>query len=244
MARGSASTQSNADGFEARADDLLVRARLHVRPVRDGDDGAGRRRSSRLPPGPDDGVDEGGQRRLVADAAGLGEGAEERQVREHLRHAVAVAEARGGVAVDLDEPRPVRAQEGVQPREQHVRRSGVDAHPARLRLRRAQERAQARPRPRRRRGAPRGPRSPAAAVPPSRSESQSAWATKCGRRNVRMGAPSNVIPARRKASSSHCGLLAGRPRVGLDESVVIGGGIGHGGAASGRASRPHVRPRS
>jgi len=170
------------------------------------------------------------------------ERAEQGQIREHLRHAVSVAEARGGVTVDLDEARTIGSEERIQPREQHVRRSGIEADPARLRLRRAQVGAE---------------RADVAVEDVARDPGRDLHQPAARRpQRVPLSAPDEVgaqarshgFAVERDARALEgllqpLRLLARRPRIGRDQSVELGGGIGHVGAATGRAPRPRVRPR-
>ena len=128
-----------APGHEGLLQDLLIGSRLHLRPVRDGHGGA---RGDTGGDRAQDGLDEAGDRGPVGHGSRAGEGAEDGKPREQLGHAVPVAEAGGGVAVDLDEPRPRGTQERVQAGKHDVGKAGVQADPAGLGLRGSQERAQ------------------------------------------------------------------------------------------------------
>ena len=127
-------------GGDGLPQDLLVGERLHLRPV---DDGHGEGRAGPAGAGAEDGLDEGGDAGTVRDGVLHRKGAEDGKLLEQPGHAVAVAEAGGGVAVDLDEPRAGRTQERVEARQHDVRQARVEADPARLGLGRAEERAQA-----------------------------------------------------------------------------------------------------
>jgi hypothetical protein len=125
---------AHAVAAEGLLEDLLVGARLHVRPVDDGHGGGGRAAGRHA----EHGVHEGRDRRWVLHLVGAGEVEEDRQALEQPGHPVAVAEAGRGIAVDLDEAGARGAQEGIDAGEHDVRRAGVEEDPRHLRLRRGE----------------------------------------------------------------------------------------------------------
>ena len=130
-----------AAGRERLPQDLLVGARLHLRPVRDRDPrapGAPRR----APLGghrPHEPV-VGGE---IVDGHLARELLERRQLPDEACHPVPVAEPGGRVRVHLDEAGAAGGHEGVEPGEDNIRRSRVERHPGCLGGRRAEEVAEA-----------------------------------------------------------------------------------------------------
>ena len=151
------------------AQDLLVRARLHLRPVHDRDDPSPAARH-----GGQHRAHQRGDRGRVADRPLARERTEGGQLLEHRGHAVAVAEARRRVVVHLEEARPVGREERVDPREQHVGRARVEGDPRRVRRRAGRARRRAGGRRRRRRGARRPRSGPASAGRPRASRARPA----------------------------------------------------------------------